>query len=143
MKNGTVLFKRVASAVVLLPLYLFLMWFSGFEYITIFVLSAVISIGCLYEFYQISANTEQGKPFMSAGMISAFLINLIMFIYAFGKVSGASRYVADFDVRWLLFIITLFFAAIMIMQIFVRPIKGGIFSLAITIFGVMYIVLIS
>jgi phosphatidate cytidylyltransferase len=141
MKNGNVLFKRISSAVILLPLYLFLMWFSGFEYITIFVLSAVISIGCLYEYYQICSSTDQGKPFIGAGMIAAFMVNLIVFIYAFGRVSGAQKYVADFDARWLIFILVIFFAAIMISQIFVRPIKGGIFALSITVFGVMYIAL--
>jgi phosphatidate cytidylyltransferase len=117
------------------------MWFSGFEYISVFILSAVISIGCLYEYYQICSNTEQGKPFIGAGLISAFAINLIVFVYAFGKVSGASKYVADFDARWLIFVVVAFFVAVMISQIFTRPIKGGIFSLSVTVFGVMYIAL--
>jgi phosphatidate cytidylyltransferase len=141
MKSGSAFFKRVLSAVILLPLYFFLMWFSGFEPLSICVLSTVISVACLYEFFQITSNNDEGKPFIGAGIIVAILINLIVYLYAYGKVNGAASYVAEFDVRWFFGIVTLFFTAIMIAQLFVRPIKGGIYSLGVTIFGVLYIAL--
>jgi phosphatidate cytidylyltransferase len=133
--------KRVLSALVALPVYSFFIWFGGFYYSTIFLLSTALSLACLFEYYQISSASGETKPFIIPGLVAGFFINVVVYIFAFGKVTGLSRYVGDFDARWLVGVFILFLCSVIIIQIFRRPLKGGIFALSSTVFGVVYIVL--
>lgn len=132
--------KRIASAVVALPVYLYGFATDQFQYIPILVISTIISLGCLWEYYQIAGKDEKRKPFIAVGMIVGTLVNIIMYLYAFGKVLGYSAYIQNFDARVLLAILTLGLAALVTLQIFKRPIEGGIYSLAVTVFGVIFLV---
>jgi phosphatidate cytidylyltransferase len=133
--------KRMASGILLLPLYLLLMWYGGFDYLSILLVSIVISLSCLYEYYQIVIGTEEGRPFILEGMVAAFFLNILIYMFAFGKVLGSSSYIAEFDARWLVALIVIVTIAVMLRQIFTRPIKGGIFTIGVSLFGVIYIAL--
>ena len=133
--------KRILTALATLPVYLFFLWYGGFNYISIFMLSTIVSLFCLYEYYQITSGTDAGKAFVVPGMIAGFLVNIVMYIYAFGKVTTLNRIFGDFDGRLLIAVIVLFFCAVIVIQLFRRPIKGGIFAVSTTMFGVVYIVL--
>ena len=133
--------KRVLTALVTLPVYLFLLFYGGFNYAAIFVLSSAVSLFCLYEYYQITSGTGSGKAFVVPGLIAGFFVNVVMYFFAFGKVSGLNGYIEGFDARYLIALLVIFFCAIMIIQIFRRPIQGGIFAVTTTVFGVIYIVL--
>ncbi|PKL39723.1 MAG: phosphatidate cytidylyltransferase [Spirochaetae bacterium HGW-Spirochaetae-1] len=132
--------KRIASALVALPVYFFAIITSSFQDIPLVVISLVISMICLLEFYQISER-EEGKPFIAAGMVMAFLVNIIMYLFAFGKVYGYNSMVGAFDARLMFAVIVLFLAVLAFLQLFQRPLKGGIYSLSVTVFGVIFIVL--
>lgn len=136
-KLGSTL-KRLGSALLLLPVYVLFMWSGHFNYLSIAVLSTVVSAACLYEYYQITMG-KGIKPFLKEGLAAAVVINIIVYLFAFGKILGTTNYVAEFDARWILLIVALFLMFIMVRQIFTRQIEGGIESLSVTVFGVVYI----
>ncbi len=132
--------KRIASAAVALPVYLYAFVTDQFQYIPILIVSMIISLGCLWEYYQIAGRDENRRPFLAAGMIMGALVNVAMYLYAFGKVLGYTSYIPAFDVRLLLALCALAMVALVTVQIFRRPIEGGMYSLAVTVFGVVFMV---
>ena len=132
---------RIISAIIALPIYLFLLWYGGNHYIPVLIVSAVVSLLCLYEFYGISSNAGEGKPFIRTGLLAGFAVNILVYLYAFESVMPTNSLITNFDSRWFFALLIAVFGIIMTLQIFTRPLKGGIFSLAVTLFGVIYIVL--
>jgi phosphatidate cytidylyltransferase len=131
---------RILSALVTLPVYVFLFMTNLFYGFPILIASVVISLACLYEFYQIAKSDVSQGAFIISGLVVGGLVNILMFIHAFGKIYGYDRYISAFDVRILFALLAVFLSVIFIVQLFRRPIKGGIYSMAITVFGVVYIV---
>jgi len=132
---------RVSTAVVALPLYIFLLVTDSFNAIPILIVSLLISLVCLYEFYQISSEQEEGKPFVWLGLGAGVIINLLMYDLAYGKVNNIFSFIHAEDPRVIFAIIVFSIITIFIIQIFTRPLKGGIYSVAVTIFGFIFIVL--
>jgi phosphatidate cytidylyltransferase len=89
----------------------------------------------------ISNRGDAGKAFVKTGLFFGLILNIVMYFYAFGKPFGFSRYFGDFDARVILAFFVIFVAVILVLQLFTRPLQGGIYSLAVTVFGVMYLVL--
>jgi phosphatidate cytidylyltransferase len=138
VKTATI--KRVLSAVIALPVYVYCFATDSFNSIPVLIVSIVVSITCLYEYYQISYKEEGGRPFIGVGILFGIIVNVLMYVYAFGRVYGYNRYIASFDARAIFLIIAVLIAIISIVQICKRPLRGGIYSLAVTVFGVVYIV---
>jgi phosphatidate cytidylyltransferase len=134
-------FIRILSAIVALPVLAYALITNNFLSIPILVASILISLISLYEYYMISDGGEAGRAFVKTGLFFGFLLNLIMYFYAFGKPFGFSRFFGDFDARVIIAFFVVFVAVILVQQLFTRPLKGGISALAVTVFGVMYIVL--
>lgn len=132
--------KRILSALVTLPLLAYVLLADHFQYLPILAGSIIISLIALYEFYIISDKAGNGRAFIKTGLFFGLLINLIMYIFAFGKMFGYTRYFGDCDARLILATIAFFIAAILVLQIFTRPLHGGIYSVAVTAFGVFYVV---
>lgn len=130
---------RILSAVVALPVYCFLVVTDLFYSLPILIASLVISLGCLYEYYQISSRDEGNRPFIGAGMVMAAVVNIIMYLYAFGKVYGYAAYVPPYDARFVFAILAIGLPIIFAVHIYRRPVAGGIYSLATTVFGVVFI----
>lgn len=132
--------KRILSAIIGLPAYVFMFTTDSLMYIPILAASTIISLVCLYEFYQICDRGEGRRPFFVAGMVLGGLVNILMYLFAFGKVFGYASLVPPFDARFLLALIVAVMTILFAVQIFQRPIEGGIYSMAVTIFGVVFIV---
>lgn len=130
---------RILSAVVALPVYCFLVVTDLFYSLPILIASLIISLGCLYEYYQISSRDEGNRPFIGAGMVMAAAVNIIMYLYAFGKVYGYAAYVPPYDARFVFAILAIGLPIIFAVHIYRRPVAGGIYSLATTVFGVVFI----
>lgn len=130
---------RILSAVVALPVYCFLVVTDLFYSLPILIASLVISLGCLYEYYQISSRDEGNRPFIGAGMVMAAVVNIIMYLYAFGKVYGYAAYVPPYDARFVFAILAIGLPIIFAVHIYRRPVAGGIYSLATTVFGVVFV----
>ncbi len=130
---------RILSAVVALPVYCFLVVTDLFYSLPILIASLVISLGCLYEYYQISSRDEGSRPFIGAGMVMAAAVNIIMYLYAFGKVYGYAAYVPPYDARFVFAILAIGLPIIFAVHIYRRPVAGGIYSLATTVFGVVFV----
>jgi phosphatidate cytidylyltransferase len=130
---------RILSAVVALPVYCFLVVTDLFYSLPILIASLVISLGCLYEYYQISSRDEGNRPFIGAGMGMAAAVNIIMYLYAFGKVYGYAAYVPPYDARFVFAILAIGLPIIFAVHIYRRPVAGGIYSLATTVFGVVFV----
>ncbi len=140
-KSGNSTLKRIISAVLGLPIYLFLIITDSFQSIPILLCSTLISLICLFEFFQISDRGEHGRAFVKAGMITGIIINIIMYVFAFGKIYGYTKYIQSFDARVIMCVAIIFTMIILSLQLFTRPLRGGVYSISVTIFGLMYIVL--
>jgi phosphatidate cytidylyltransferase len=89
----------------------------------------------------ISSKDEGNRPFVSTGLIGGLVLNIIMYLYAFGNYFGSSRFFQNFDARVIIGFLILLIGILLVQQLLSRPLKGGIYSIAVTLFGVMYIVL--
>ena len=128
--------KRLLSAVIALPIYFTLVVVNVFDGYPIFVLSLIISLICLHEFYQMySAKNPSAKPFVFTGMFFAAFLNLLFFQYAFSNFTFYENH--SFII--FTFLIALFVAIIFCLQLFSRKIDGAIYSLGVTLFGVIFI----
>ena len=138
VKKNTLI--RVLSAVVALPVYVFTIVTDLGQAIPILICSLIVTLACLYEYYCLTERGEEGSPFMKTGMAFAVVINIVMYLFAFGKLYGYSRYISIFDARVVMFVMTLFLSVILVLQLFTRPLKGAAYSLGVTLFGLAYIV---
>jgi phosphatidate cytidylyltransferase len=132
--------KRVLSAVVALPVYVFTIVTDLGQSVPMLVCSLIVTMACLYEYYSITDRGEEGRAFVKTGMALAVAVNAIMYLFAFGKLFGYSRYIPPFDARVVLGVTALFMVAMMALQLFTRPLRGAAYSMGVTLFGVFYIV---
>jgi phosphatidate cytidylyltransferase len=133
--------KRILSALVALPIYFFGVITNAFDGYPILIISLVISLLCLYEFYQMSSiKNPSAKPFIYTGMFFGALLNLLFFQYAFGNYLIFQN---DSNLMFLMFIgvIALLVAISFSLQLFTRNLEGAIYSLGVTLFGVIFIVI--
>jgi hypothetical protein len=75
--------KRILSALVTLPVYMFFILTGRLASLPLLAASTVITLFCRYEFYMIAAEKKQGQPFVIPGMIAGFFINILFYCYAF------------------------------------------------------------
>lgn len=132
---------RVLSAVVALPVYFFAIYTDSFMAVPVLLVSMLISTVCLIEFYMIAQKNDQEQALVIPGVIMALAVNLVMYFYAYGKVMGFSRYLGSFDARLILGVVVFSLAGIMLYNLFKRPLKGTMYSLGITVLGVVFVVL--
>lgn len=138
VKTATI--KRVLSAVIALPVYVYCFATDSLNSIPVLIISIIVSIVCLYEYYQIADKEEGSRPFIKVGILFGVIVNVLMYMYAFGRVYGYNKYIESFDARAVFVIVAVLIVIISIVHIFKRPLQGGIYSLAVTVFGVVYIV---
>jgi hypothetical protein len=130
--------SRLLSALILLPIYAFAVLTDYVMSMPILLASIVISSITLYEFYQITDRGENG-PFVIVGLVANFFVNVVIYLFAMGKLWGLGKYIGDFDGRLIMAVIAVFIMIILTLQLFTKNIKGGIYSIAVTLFGVMFI----
>ncbi|MCX7678272.1 MAG: phosphatidate cytidylyltransferase [Spirochaetes bacterium] len=135
VKKATI--TRIISAAIGLPIYVLFLYTDKFFKIPTLLVSLVITVVCLLEYYQIAHKSDLEKPHIGFGVISAIALNVLMYLYAF----GGWGYVRMFDARALLFLTTILIVALLVYRLFAKPLTGGIYSLAVTAFGILYIVL--
>ncbi len=132
--------SRVLSALVLVPAYLVLIVADWPQFTPILLLSIIVSLACLWEFYKVTDRGQEGGAFVKTGMAFAVALNIVMYMLAFGKLYGYAGLVPSFDTRVLGLLIVIFISFILILQITTRPLKGGAYSLGVTLFGLVYVV---
>jgi len=130
---------RIASALVALPVYFLAIITDVMYSLPILLISILITLICLYEFYLIAEHAGT-KPFKAVGMAAAVLLNVLMYLYSYGKILGVSSFRGT-SFHYIIFIITIFVAIICILHLFKRPIQGGIFAISATILGLVLIVI--
>ncbi|EMY76598.1 phosphatidate cytidylyltransferase [Leptospira weilii serovar Ranarum str. ICFT] len=139
--------KRLASAAVLLVLYLFMIFYADFYYLQTYLILILAGIVGIKEFYNLSDRGEDGRPFRGTG---TFFMFLIVSFYYFRFIGAQSKFdpplffllnikyfIPPFDpvpVAFLLLLIVTF-----TLQITKRPLDGAIFSVSSTFLGVFYI----
>lgn len=144
--------RRILSAGVLVPVFLFCFYYTGWYYFQLYVFcSAAIYIG-LKEFYRLANKEEEGKPFVKFGMGTALLLFTIAYLQ-FVQVQTHNplpHEYASFLARFfppqnnILFpIIFLLFIGVYFLQILTRPLEGALFSTSTTIAGVIYLAIPS
>ncbi|EMJ92539.1 phosphatidate cytidylyltransferase [Leptospira alstonii] len=139
--------KRLASAVVLLVLYLFMIFYADFYYLQtylILILGGFVGIG---EFYNLSDRGEEGRPFRGTG---TFFMFLIISFYYFRFIGAQNKFEPPlFFLQYIRYFIPPFDpvpAALLLLlivtftlQITKRPLDGAIFSVSSTFLGVFYV----
>ena len=129
---------RILTAAVALPVYFFAIGTDLFYSVPILIASLVITLLSLYEFYRISDRGDEGRPFTAIGIICGAAVNIVMYVYAFGFFGH--RLSGGFETKLIMVVFVLLLALVMTIQLFFRPIKGAIYSIAVTGFGIFYIV---
>ncbi|MCL2025179.1 MAG: hypothetical protein FWG92_00030 [Leptospirales bacterium] len=114
---------RIASTLVALPVYFFAIITDAFYSFPILLISILITLICLYEFYLITEHAG-AKPFKIVGMVTAVFINILMYLYGYGKVLGFGNF-WNMNFHYIIFIITIFVTVICVLHLFKRPIQGG------------------
>lgn len=132
------MFKRIGSALVLLPLYLFFMTTEHFFNIPIIVLALVVSLAALYEYYQIAV-VKGIRPCIVPGVIASAVIILLFYAVSFADVYRFGKIFESGKLQLFILPLLLLMTWIMVVRIFRGPIEGGITSLATTVFGVVFI----
>lgn len=133
---------RILTAAIALPVYVFCFTTDRWFNIPILAASTIISLACLYEYYRVSSVDDAKKPFMAAGIIAGLAVNLVMYFYALHAQQGFHAWSRPLmDARVLVAPLALFIGVISVLQLFRRPIQNGIYSLAVTAFGVVFIAL--
>jgi len=131
--------QRILSAGIGLPIYAYALLSSSFQSIPVLVASLFVSLATLYEFYNVTTHEEGGKPFVKTGLFFAFLINIAMYLLAFGKIYGYGKFINGQEISIIMAIFIFALVSFLVIQIFTRPIKAGTYSIAITLFGLIYI----
>jgi len=132
-------FTRILSAIVTLPVLVYVLITDDFLSFPILAGSLVISLTCLYEYYMITWKSDEEKAFIGTGLLFGLILNVVVFLYAFGRPLGFTGRFSGFDARLFMMFAVIFLAVILLLQLFTRPLKGGSYSLAVTAFGVFYI----
>lgn len=138
VKKATLM--RVMSAAVALPVYVVTIVTDWFQSVPIVICSLIVTLACLYEYYQITDRGDEGRAFRAPGMAFAVALNLLMYVFAYGKLYGYGRYIHVFDARIIGAFVVLLLSLVLTLQLFTRPIRGASYSLGVTLFGVLYIV---
>ena len=99
---------RILSALVALPIYFYAIITDMFQSIPMLVVSLIISIACLVEFYYITENNEQGGAFFKTGITIGVIINIIFYFFANSNIYGFGRYIKSFDAKIIFFILVIF-----------------------------------
>src|SRR3990172_1306561 len=84
---------RIVSALIMVPVYLLLIVADWLQSTPILVCSIVITLVCLREYYAITDRGEEGRPFVKTGMAFAVVLNMIMYLSAYGRLYGYGRYI--------------------------------------------------
>ncbi len=138
VKKATLM--RVMSAVVALPIYVFTIVTDFAQAIPMLLCSLIVTLACLWEYYSITDRGEEGRAFVKTGMAAAVAVNILMYLFAYGRLFGYARYITPFDARIVMGGIALFLSIIIALQLFSRPLKGASYSLGVTLFGLVFIV---
>ncbi len=136
-------FFRVLSAVVALPVLFYVIITDDFRSLPILAGSIVISLFSLYEFYMITRRSDCEMAFVKTGLLFGFLFNVAAYLLGFGKFYGLGRYVGGSGSYIILSLLFLLVVTVMVLQLFSRPLKGASYSVAVTVLGVVFIVLFS
>jgi len=139
IKKSTI--KRILSAVIALPVYAFIIVTDIVQSTPILFVSILISLVMLYEFYQICESDRGHKAFIKTGLLAGLVINVLMYMFAYGNIYGYNRFIDNFDARAVFAVLTILVSVIFFIQIFKRPIDGGIYSISITISGLVFLVI--
>jgi phosphatidate cytidylyltransferase len=131
---------RVLMAAVALPVYVFAIVTDLAQSTPILACSLIITLACLYEYYSITDRGGDERAFFKTGMLFAVIINVMMYLFAYGKLYGYAGYLPAFNARVVLGIVALLLSIILALQLFTRGIKGASYSLGVTLFGLAYIV---
>jgi len=131
---------RVLSSAIGLPIYLFTIISEIFFSITILINSLIISLVSMYEYYKITDRDDNGRAFMGIGLAVGLIFNVLVYLLAFNSRYGFSDYLKGFDGRIIMAVVIVFISIILVVQVFIRPIKGGIYSTAVTIFGFLFFI---
>ncbi|MDX1961373.1 MAG: phosphatidate cytidylyltransferase [Leptospiraceae bacterium] len=141
--------RRILSSAVLVPLFIFVINYTGLFFLQLYIFLLVgVYIG-LSEFYAFSNRGEEGRPFTKTGHLFAFIILTIFYLNMLAtqtkvvvpeQLANVSRYFSVYG-EWILPIFLVLFIICYINQILTRPLEGAIFSTSATIAGVLYLVL--
>ena len=111
-------FTRILSAIITLPILVYVLTTDDFLSLPVLIATVIISLFCLYEFYMMADRGEEGYPFIKTGLIFGFILNVLMYIFAYGKLLGLSGTIALYDARIITAYFMVFIATVLLLQLF-------------------------
>lgn len=144
---------RVSSALVLAVLYVFVLFFEGWCRLPLFILVIVFSFLALSEFYRIASSNDLRKPQLALGFTATFVLLFLLYVrnnlqtclvdFAAPNSIEITSFLTFFQGDLLTLSFVIFF---LMMLSFFNLIRSGkldnsLYSLSVTIFGVLYTVL--
>lgn len=140
--------RRILSSFVLAAMIIAALVFENFYWLFPFLLITVFSMLGVAEFYSLADRGYAGRPVRGVGYLFSFLIILGFYAHFLHIKQTAGLELHGFLVHFVSFVfpgsnllpllLVLFFISTMIVQIILRPIDGSIYSVAVTVFGVIY-----
>ncbi|MCB1178079.1 MAG: phosphatidate cytidylyltransferase, partial [Leptospiraceae bacterium] len=129
--------KRILSSVIIVPIFLFCFYFSGWYYIQLYLFCLAAIIIGIKEFYSFSDRGDDGKPFSKLGLFYGFLIYTVFYLQFLqtqvhnplpesAKTILMQLFNHNNDI--ILPIIMVMFIHIYVIQILTRQLDGAIFS---------------
>ena len=106
VKRATIM--RILSAAIALPVYVFMIFTDCFFSIPVLIGAVIISLLSLYEYYKMCERDDNEKPFMLAGLFAGVMVNIIIYLLAYGRFYDINGYIKVFDARIILAVIALF-----------------------------------
>ncbi|MCX8000666.1 MAG: phosphatidate cytidylyltransferase, partial [Leptospiraceae bacterium] len=133
--------RRILSAAVLVPLFLFCFYYAGWYYFQLYIFCLVAIYIGVKEFYGLANKEEEGKPFVKLGISFAFLLYTIAYLQ-FVQVQTHNPFPQDYANLLSRFIpphsnivfplIFILFMLVYLLQILTRPLEGALFSTSTT-----------
>jgi len=134
-------FLRITSALVALPIYFYTIIDNNFWGLPLLLASIFITVTCLFEFYKISSKDGEISFLNQLGLFLAVIINLVIYYLAFGdKIYHQINFgfKPSYQLIGALIVFLIIFLAVI--KIWQNSIADSLDSLAITTFGLVFIV---
>ncbi len=139
--------KRLISAMILVPLFIFSFHYSGWYYFQLFLLGvSVIYLG-IVEFCSFSDKGDEGKPFVKIALfygIMIFFVSYLQFIQVQTHnpipegLKSFLKYIPP-DANLITPLIFILFVHSFVIQLITRPLEGAILSVSTTVIASIYL----
>jgi phosphatidate cytidylyltransferase len=139
--------KRLISAIILVPLFIFSFHYSGWYYFQLFVFGASVIYLGVVEFCSFSDKGDEGKPFVKIAIFYGLLIFFVSYLQFIQvqthnplspEIKAYLKYIPA-DANLITPLIFILFVHSFVVQLISRPLEGAILSVSTTVIASIYL----